>query len=252
MSLIDLPVNAPKPLAGRVILLAGAHGGLGGAAAHACAAAGATLVLLGRRLPKLNRIYDAVAQAGPEPVLYPMDLEGAGPQDYLEMAQRLQTEFGRLDGVLHCAADFRGLTPLEHVDPAAFASILHVNLTAPWWMLQACLPLLRQAADPSVVVTVDAPERVGQAYWGAYGVAQHGLRALLGMLAAELAGSGIRVAGLNPGPMRTSLRAKAFADDSSEVARDPQASAQACVELLSSSGNRHAGQIWDLTGNPSA
>jgi NAD(P)-dependent dehydrogenase (short-subunit alcohol dehydrogenase family) len=248
VSLLDLPVARPRPLAGRVILLCGAHGALGSAAAEACAAAGATLVLMGRRLPKLNRIYDAVAQAGPEPVLYPLDLEGAGPQDYADMAQRLEAEFGRLDGVLHCAADFRGLTPLEHIDPAVFASVLHVNLTAPWWLLQACLPLLRRSEDASVVVTVDDPARVGQAYWGSYGVAQHGLRALVGMLGAELAGSGIRVAGLHPGPMRTPLRARAYAEDSAHAAADPQAAAQACVELLSTAGRGHAGQILELAG----
>ena len=251
MSLLDLPVASPRPLAGRVVLLSGAHGGLGAAAAEACAAAGATLVLLGRRLPKLNRIYDAVAQAGPEPLLYPLDLEGAGPDDYAELADRLQAELGRLDGLLHCAADFRGLTPLEHVDPAAFARSIHVNLTAPWWLVQACLPLLRQADDPAVVVTVDDPARVGQAYWGAYGVAQHGLRALVGMLAAELAGTRVRVAGLQPGPMRTPLRARAYADDLGEGVADARDRAAACVILLSAAGAAHRGAIWDAAATGS-
>jgi len=245
MNLLDLPVAAPRPLAGRVILVTGAYGGLGGAAARACAEAGATLVLLGRKLPKLNRVYDAVAQAGgAEPLLYPLDLEGASPDDYAELADRLGTELGRLDGILHCAAEFRGLTPLEHVDPAAFARAIHVNLTAPWWLVQACLPLLRQADDAAVVLAVDDPARVGQAYWGGYGVAQHGLCALVGMLAAELAGGQVRVSGLRPGPMRTPLRAKAYADDQDREARAPVDYAAACVTLLSSSGAEHRGTIW--------
>jgi len=244
VSLVDLPSPAPRPLAGRAILLSGAHGGLGAEAARACAAAGATLVLLGRRLPRLNRVYDAVAQAGPEPLLYPLDLEGASPEDYAVLAERVQAELGRLDGVLHCAAEFRGLTPLEHQDPAAFARAVHVNLTAPWWLVQACLPLLRQAADASVVLAVDDPARVGQAYWGGYGVAQHGLRALVGMLAAELAGTPVRVAGLQPGPMRTPLRARAYADDLDGRVREPAAYAGACVTLLSPAGAAHRGTIW--------
>ena len=244
MSLLDLPTAAAQPLAGRVILLAGAHGGLGAAAAQACAAAGATLVLLGRKLPKLNRVYDAVAQAGPEPLLYPLDLEGASPDDYLELAQRIQSELGRLDGILQCAAEFRGLTPLEHIDPADFARAVHVNLTAPWWLVQACLPLLRRAGDAAVVVAVDELERVGQAYWGGYGVAQHGLRALLGMLAAELAGTPVRVAGLQPGPMRTPLRARAYADDLDPRLQDAAAYASACVTLLSPAGAAHRGTVW--------
>ena len=247
MSLVDLPIAAPQPLAGRVILLAGAHGGLGAAAAQACAVAGATLVLLGRKVPKLNRVHDAVAQVGPEPLLYPLDLEGASPDDYLELAERIDAELGRLDGILHCAAEFRGLTPLEHIDPADFARAMHVNLTAPWWLVQACLPLLHRADDAAVVVAVDDPARIGQAYWGGYGVAQHGLRALLGMLAAELANSPVRVAGLQPGPMRTTLRVRAYAEDRDPRLRDAADYAGACVTLLSPAGAAHRGTIWTPT-----
>ncbi len=243
MSLLDLPVAAPKALAGRVILVTGAHGGLGSVAAQACAAAGATVVLLGRRLPRLNRVYDAVAAAGPEPMLYPLDLEGAGPDEYTELAERIGASAGHLDGVLHCAAEFRGLTPLEHQDPAAFARAIHVNLTAPWWLVQSCLPLLRQSPDAAVVLAVDDPARVGQAFWGGYGVAQHGLHALVRMLAAELANDPVRVCALQPGPMRTPLRARAFADDTAGDLRDPQAYAGRCVTLLSPAGAAHRGQV---------
>ena len=162
MSLVGLPTRAPRALDQRVILVSGAHGGLGSAAAAACARAGGTVVLLGRKLPKLNRVYDAVAQAGAEPLLYPLDLEGASPDDYAELADRLRAELGHLDGVLHCAVEFKGLTPLEHTDPAAFARVMHVNLTAPWWLSQACLPLLRQAQDAALVFALDDLERVGQ------------------------------------------------------------------------------------------
>lgn len=231
-------------LAGRVVLVAGAHGGLGGAASLACARAGATVVLLGRKVPKLNRLYDALAAAGPEPLLYPLDLEGASPDDYAEMATRIEAELGRLDGVLHCAAEFRGLTPLLQTDPAAFARALHVNLTARWWLSQACLPLMAQAPDSALVFTVDDLSRVGQAYWGGYGLAQHGLSALVGMLHAELANSPVRVAGLQPGPMRTPLRSKAYVDENDRLARDPSAYAGACVTLLSPEGAPHRGTVW--------
>ncbi|HEU0306542.1 MAG TPA: SDR family NAD(P)-dependent oxidoreductase [Lysobacter sp.] len=228
----------------RVVLVAGAYGGLGSAAAVACARAGATVVLLGRKVPRLNRVYDAVAAAGPEPLLYPLDLEGASADDYAELAQRIETELGRLDGVLHCAANFPGLTPLLQTDPAAFARAVHVNLTARWWLTQACLPLLAKADDAAVVFVVDDLARVGQAYWGGYGLAQHSLTGLVGMLQSELAGSRIRVSGLQPGPMRTPLRAKAFVEENDRLARDAEAYAQACVTLLSPAGAAHRGQIW--------
>ena len=237
------PLSQPA-LAGRVVLVTGAHGGLGSAAALACARAGATVVLLGRKVPKLNRLYDALAAAGPEPLLYPLDLEGAAPDDYAELAQRIEAELGRLDGVLHCAAEFRGLTPLLQTDPAAFARAVHVNLTAPWWLSQACLPLLAKSADAALVFALDDPARVGRAYWGGYGVAQHGLASLVGMLHAELANSSVRVAGLRPGPMRTPLRSKAFVEENDLAACDPSAYAPACVELLSAAGVVHRGTLW--------
>ncbi|MFT3762127.1 MAG: SDR family NAD(P)-dependent oxidoreductase [Pseudoxanthomonas sp.] len=245
MSLVALPVAAaPGALAGRVVLVSGACGGLGAAAAPACAQAGAAVVLLGRKLPKLNRVYDDCARAGAEPLLYPLDLEGASPDDYAELAQRISVECGRLDGVLHCAAEFRGLTPLEHTDPAVFARAIHVNLTAPWWLTQACLPLLKQAPDSAVVFALDDPTRTAQAYWGGYGVAQHGLSALVGMLAAELANTPVRVSALQPGPMRTPLRAKVYADEGDGDAHDPADYAQACVQLLSPAGAAHRGRVW--------
>ena len=246
MSLVGLPTRAPRALDQRVILVSGAHGGLGSAAATACARAGATVVLLGRKLPKLNRVYDAVAQAGAEPLLYPLDLEGASPDDYAELADRLRAELGHLDGVLHCAVEFKGLTPLEHTDPAAFARVMHVNLTAPWWLSQACLPLLRQAQDAALVFALDDLERVGQPYWGAYGIAQHGLAAMVGMLHAELASSSVRVSALQPGPMRTGLRSRAYADDNDLQAREAADYADACVTLLSSAGAAHRGQVWKV------
>lgn len=233
-----------RALEGRVVLVSGATGGLGRAATIACARAGATLVLLGRKPPKLNRVYDAVEAEGAQALLYPLDLEGASPDDFAELAQRLDAEFGRLDGLLHCAASFAGLTPLEHVDPAAFARDLHVNLTARWWLTQACLPLLRRADDGAVVFAVDDGARGGEAFWGAYGLAQRAQASLVAMLHAETASSALRVSGLRPGPMRTPLRAKAYVEDAAAATRDPEAYADACVALLSAEGRAHRGQVW--------
>ncbi|MCE7031789.1 SDR family NAD(P)-dependent oxidoreductase [Lysobacter sp. GX 14042] len=231
-------------LAGRVVLVTGAAGGFGSAAARACAAAGATVVLLGRKLPRLNRLYDTIAASGPAPLLYPMDLEGATPDDHAELATRIGQELGRLDGVLHCAADFPGLTPLLHTDPAAFARAVHVNLTARAWLSQACLPLLSAAPDAALVFVVDDLERVGKAYWGGYGLAQHAQHALVGMLQAETANSSVRVSGLQPGPMRTGLRARAYVDQHDTRAVDPGRAAEACVTLLSPAGTAHRGRVW--------
>ena len=240
---IALPLPQALPLRDRVILVTGASGGLGAAAARACADAGARVVLLGRKVPRLNRVHDAIAAAGGDAALYPLDMEGAGPDDYAELASRVADAWGRLDGVLHCAAEFRGLTPLDHADPAAFARAVHVNLTARWWLTQACVPLLRQAEDSAVVLVMDDVESSSQAFWGGYGIAQRGQEAMVEMLHRELANGPVRVSGLRPGPMRTPLRARAYVDGE-HLARDPADCAPYCVELLSAAGASHRGSVW--------
>lgn len=240
-------MSGAQSLAGRVILVAGAAGGLGSAAAVACAQAGATVVLLGRKVAPLNRTYDAVKAVGPEPLLYPLDLEGASPDDFDELAQRLQAEFGRLDGVLHCAAEFKGLTPLLHTDPADFARAIHVDLTARWWLTQACLPLLAKSDAGAVVFAIDDPARGGSpAFWGGYGLAQAAQATLIAMLQAELGEHGPRISGLRPGPMRTSLRGKAFQANTDLLARPASDYAAACVDLLSAAGASQRGRIVEL------
>ena len=240
------PATDAGALVHRVVLVTGAHGGLGHAASLDCARAGATVVLLGRKLPKLNRVYDHILADGGTALLYPLDLEGASPDDYAELAARIESELGRLDGVLHCAAEFRGLTPLLHTDPASFARALHVNLTAPWWLTQACLPLLAKVDDAAVVFALNDLLQSRNAFWGGYGVAQHGLAALVAMLHAELVNGPVRVSGLQPGPMRTGLRATAFVEEDDRIASDPAVYADACVALLSSAGAAHRGQIWSV------
>jgi NAD(P)-dependent dehydrogenase (short-subunit alcohol dehydrogenase family) len=235
---------AQHALDGRVVLVTGAHGGFGSAVAQACGRAGATVVLLGHKVPRLNRVYDRLVADGAQAALYPLDLEGASPDDYAQLAERLESEFGRLDGVVHCAAEFRGLTPVVHADPADFARSLHVGLTAPWWLTQAVLPLMSKSPDAAVVFTLDAPERVGAAYWGGYGVSQFGLQGVVSILHAELANGPVRVAGLMPGPMRTTLRARAWVEETDRQAADPALYAPAAVRLLSADGREHRGSVW--------
>ena len=231
-----MSAGAPGALAGRVVLVSGAHGGLGRAASLACARAGATLVLLGHRVPKLNRTYDAIVGAGlPEPVNCPIDLAGATPEDFADLAARIGTQLGRLDGILHCAAEFAGPTPLEHTDPRAFARVLQVGLTARTWLTLACLPLLRAAPAAQVVFAIDG-DADGRAYRGGYGLAQAGQRSLVAMFAAEVAGSRIGVHAFDPGPMRTALRARAWVEAEDRIARDPAVAADACVALLAGAG----------------
>ena len=236
-------MNTASSLQGQVILIAGAAGGLGSAAALACAQAGATVILSGRKVAALNRVYDTIKAVGPEPLLYPLDLEGASPDDYDQMAQAMDAEFGKLDGLLHCAAEFKGLTPLAHTEPADFARAIHVDLTARWWLTQACLPLLTASTAGVAVLVLDDPARSSGAFWGGYGIAQAGQEAMIGMLQAELGEHGPRISGLRPGPMRTSLRGKAYQPNNDPLAQPVTAAAEACVKLLSAAGAAWRGKI---------
>jgi len=242
-----MPVLPETPMTGRVVLVVGACGGLGQAATLALARAGAELILLGRKMPKLNRLYDTVIAAGGQARLYPLDLEEAEPVDMDELATCIEDACGHLDGLLHCAAHFRSLTPLELTDPGEFARAVHINLTARWWLTQACLPLLRKGQEAAVVFALDEDASTS-AYWGGYGLAQAGLAALVPMLQAELGGTGVRISGLMPGPLRTPLRARAFAEDTR--AKDPARAAEVCLTLLSPAGRDWRGRVWQAGEAP--
>jgi len=202
---------SPQSLANRVILVTGAGAGIGRVAAQTFAAHGATVVLLGRTLRKLEAVYDEIEQAGhPQPAIYPMNLEGASPKDYEDMAMTLEKEFGRLDGLLHNASLLGTLTPLEMYDIALWFQVMQVNLNAPFLLTKTCLPLLKASEDASVVFTSSSVGRKSRAYWGAYAVSKFGVEGLMQTLADELSNTTIRVNSINPGATRTLMRASAY------------------------------------------
>lgn len=214
MQMLDLRTYRPRAdlLKDRVILVTGAEDGIGRAAAFGFAAHGATVVVLGKTVAKLETLYDIIVQADyPEPAIYPMDLLGAQPDDHWTLAERVAAEFGRLDGLLHNAARLGTLTPIEHYDPRSWVETLQVNLTAAFFLTQACLPLIKSAPDASIVFTSADVGRKGRAYWGAYAVSKFGLEGLMQILADELEQTPtLRVNSIDPGPVRTGLRAQAY------------------------------------------
>jgi NAD(P)-dependent dehydrogenase (short-subunit alcohol dehydrogenase family) len=209
----------------RVILVTGAGSGIGRAAARQLAARGATVILLGRTIRKLEQAYDDIERAGgPKPAIYPMNLEGATPKDYADLARVLEGEFGRLDGLLHNAALFERLTPIANYDVELWYRTLQVNLNAPFLLTHALLGLLNRSADASVVFTDDRVGEDGQAYWGAYAVAKGGARTLMKILANELeTNTPIRVNSVDPGQVRTGLTLRAYPGRDPQEWADPEA-----------------------------
>jgi len=200
-----------------VIIVTGAAGGIGSEVAKAYARQGATVVLLDKQLPALEQVYDAIVTDGsPQPALYPLDLKGASARDYQQLVARVTDNFGRLDGLVHCAASLGQLAPAVHQDLKTWGETLHINLTAAFLLTQACLPLLQQTTSQSFIIfTTDSNQN--KAYWGAYGISKAGLENLCQQLSKELeAENKVRVCCLDPGQTRTALHARAY------PAKDPK------------------------------
>lgn len=195
----------------RVVLVTGAGGGLGSAVSKACATEGATVILLGKTIPKLEKAYDAiVAAGGPQPAIYPLDLAGATEDDYRDLAATIEREFGALHGLVHCAAELGALGPVNDISGGLWQRLLHVNLSAPFLLTRELLPLIQKSAGSAIVFVTDSVARSGKAYWGAYGVAKIGLEGFGKILADELENYKVGVHVYSPGPMQSPLRRRAY------------------------------------------
>lgn len=247
MTAIPVPYAARAGLLqDRVVFITGAGAGLGRALALACARAGATTVLAGRTVSKLEAVYDAIKSQGlPQPALYPLNLAGATWADYEQLAATLEREFGALHGLAHCAAHFKGYAPLAEIEPRDWLEALQVNLTAAYALTRHCLPLLEKSGDGSVVFVSDACGRRGKAYAGAYGVSKFALEGLMQTWAQELEGAGrVRVNSIDPGPMDTALRRKGYAN--AEGTQDPATVAQGLLWLLGPDSKAASGEAFSL------
>jgi NAD(P)-dependent dehydrogenase (short-subunit alcohol dehydrogenase family) len=201
-----------------IIAVTGAGDGIGRAAAKTYAAHGATVILIGKTIQKLEQVYDAIAAAGhPQAVILPIDFATATPDDYDRVREMLSDEFDQLDGLLHNASILGQRTPIANYSPGIWQQVMQVNINAPFMLTQALLPLMQVAADASIIFTSSGVGRKGRAYWGAYGVSKFATEGLMETLADELEGvSNIRINSLNPGRIRTAMRATAY------PAEDPQ------------------------------
>ncbi len=197
-------------LKGRVILVTGASSGLGRAASLGYARHGATVALLARNAAKLEAVYDEiVAAGGPEPAMFPYDLGAADDRSLETLAGTIAHHLHRLDGVLHSAHHFHSLTPLDLQTLEQWQLLMRVNLIAPFALTRACLPLLRQAPDASVIFTGETHGHHPGAFWGGYAVAKSGLETLTRIWADELgADAALRINTLIPGQVATTLRSR--------------------------------------------
>ena len=231
----------------KVILVTGAGQGIGAAVAEALAQHGATVILLGRTTRKLEEVYDRIEKAGgPTPAIYPMDLEGATPEDYATLAETIIKEFGKLDGLLHNASILAGLTPLEQHGVEQWYKIMQINLNAPFLMTRALMPALRAADSASILFTSSSVGRQGRAYWGAYAISKAGNESMMQIFADELeANTHIRANSINPGATRTSMRARAYPGEEPENVTKPEDIVGAYLYLLGDDSKAISGKQFD-------
>ncbi len=221
---------------GQVWLVTGAAGALGRPLVSAILASGADCVALDRNQRALNQLHDDLAAEGMPPAIYPLDLTGAGPDDYQTLAAVTEREFGRLDVVVHAAAHFTALRPLEHQPAEEWFTTLQSGLTGPQLLNAAIMPLLRAGERGKIAFVNNTACLESPARWGAYGVCQAGRRQMVATLSAELGPLGPLVVEVDPGPFFSPLRQAAWPTDSPEDMQSAEAAASTILDQLGRGG----------------
>jgi NAD(P)-dependent dehydrogenase (short-subunit alcohol dehydrogenase family) len=222
--------STTQPLDGRIALVTGATRGIGRAAAMALAGAGAQVVALGRTQGALEELDDAIGAAGgPRPVLVPIDL--TEPDGLDALGGELNRRYGRLDLLVHAAAMLGGLWPVAHVDPRLWDRVVATNLTATYRLIRSLEPLLRASDAARAIFLTSGAAAHPRAFWGAYATTKAGMEAMVRAWADEIEHTSVRAVLLNPGAMRTRMRAEAFPGEDPDTLPDPAEIGPMIVEI---------------------
>lgn len=233
-------------LKNKVILVTGAGDGIGREAALTYAKYGATVILLGRTVAKLESVYDEIiAAGGAEPAIVPLDMKGATENHYRDMASTIVDQFGRLDGLLHNASLLGVLSPFAHIDLPTWNEIMQVNVTAQFMMTKALLPALLNSSAASVIFTSSGVGRKGRAHWGPYAVSKFATEGLAQVIADEYEGSNLRVNVINPGATRTKMRSKAYPSEDVNKLKTPADLMPTYLYLMSDDSSNVTGTSLD-------
>ena len=218
-------------LKGRLALVTGASRGIGAATAEALAKAGAHIVLTARTKAGLIEVDDRIAAAGGTATIAPFDLKDSDAIDRLAAA--LHARWGKLDVLVLNAATLGSLTPVPHIDPKEFDTVVALNLTANWRLIRAFDPLLRASDAGRLVTLTSSVATTPRAYWGAYAATKAALDTLVLTYGDEVKNtSPVRIAVVDPGATATTMRARAFPGEDPATLKGPRAVADTIVALL--------------------
>lgn len=247
----DSFVASPSALENNTLLITGAANGIGRALALACARLGASTILLDIDKKRLESLYDEIESGNLAPAtMVPLDLAKCDSDSFDELAQHLKTEFGRLDGLVHCAAELGALCPLENYDRGNWHKVMQTNLNAAYLLTRSCLPLLRQSDKASILFTTADVARQGKAYWGAYGIAGFAIEGMAQIWARELSGEdSIRVNTIDPGAVNTAFRSSAYPGENRTALPAPEDVLATYLYLLIDASADQSGQQFSATRN---
>ncbi len=231
----------------RIILITGASDGIGKALALHTASLGAQVILHGRSVTKLEKIYDEIEaiKGAPRPSIAVMDLESANAESYTTLAQSIESEFGRLDGLVLNASILGERYSIEQYDAVLWQKVMHVNVTSIFAMTQVFLPLLHKSDDPSVIFTSSGVGRTGKAFWGAYAVSKFATEGLSQVLADEHRHTSLRSNCINPGATRTNMRLAAYPAEDRDALKRPEEILAPYIYLLGPDSNGITGESFD-------
>jgi NAD(P)-dependent dehydrogenase (short-subunit alcohol dehydrogenase family) len=227
---MTMPPSSDKPLDGLIALVTGATRGIGRASALGLAEAGAHVIAVGRTQGALEELDDEIkARTGGNATLVPMDL--AELDDIDTLAGVIAQRWGRLDILVHAAAQLGDMTPVSHLEPKVWDKVLQLNMTTPFRLIRALEPLLRGSKAARPIFVTSGVARTPRAFWSVYASSKAGMDALVTTWADELESTPIRPVLLSPGPMRTKMRAQAFPGEDPMTLPDPSEIAPLVVEL---------------------
>lgn len=222
---------ANPSLKGEIVLITGASGIFGSACAKGLARLQATVILMGRRTQKLEKIYDEILQESlPEPWILPLDFTKTGETELSETVEMIGTHLGKLDGIIHCAAELGYLLPLGEIDAKRWHRLMDINLNSPIALTQAILPFLRQSGHGQAIFVGDSATGEGKAFWGAYGVAKAGLKTYASIFQQELESFGLRGLYFEPDAMRSPIRLSAYPGEDHHALPSPEVPAQRLID----------------------
>lgn len=232
-------------LANKTLLVVGAGDGIGREAALTYAKLGAVVILLGKTVEKLEKVYDEIiAQGSAEPAIIPLDLKGASKQHYHDMAATIASQFGCLDGVLMNASMLGELNPFTQIHEQIWDDVMQVNLKSQYLMAQALIPTLLLANKASIVFTSSGVGNKGRAFWGPYSISKFATEGMMQVIADEYEDSSLRCNAINPGATATKMRASAYPAEDQSSLKTPQEIMPLYVYLMSDESALVTGQVF--------